>query len=569
VTGQDTGVVLARPDVSVLRTEEGVWVGVGAASFTVKGGAAFDLVSTLLSRSDGSRTGGDLVGGFPEQARGAAARLLGALVAHRCVVLLDAPTSRHVAERGRASRWLIPQFAQLTGDPVPALERLLATTLVLHGRPAWLEGLRAVFDAAPLRGARIEYHAAPGARPAVGRGGGELVVLDADALPHEDLVRLQDELLERGVPHGVAGTVGRRYWILWSDDETTGCWDCLRRYGRARQEAAAAAAAPVPGGWTAATLVHAIQSRGAGLGSGAALSLDADSLAVKPHPVWPVAGCRCHRAKPPAVPARPRGDRAEPLVRRNIASPHDDRRLQDDNDRIVAALARWTDELIGPFLGLDGGDAPQVPFGRALATVLVDAGGAARIREVAAATLSSREAVYQAALNAIELLAARPGEPGARSLGAGWSADEALYRALLRQTMRRPHDEADLTALSVDGLGDGECARAARYLERAVARATGRRAVRWAGTRLPNGLHRVAGRSGGAVVTQGLGACRAEAVCAALLRLVNDAGVLVPVNPHFRTWPEVWRHVAKPDGAEPARHAVPFVGDQVRLVEVA
>ena len=144
-----TGVVLARPDVSVLRTGTGAWVGVGAASFTVRGGAAYDLLVGLLSRSDGSRTGGDLLEEFPEAARPVAERLLGALVAHGCLVVLGAPMSRELAERGPASESLIPRFAQLTDDPVRALDHLRATTLVLCGRPAWLGSLRAVFDAAP------------------------------------------------------------------------------------------------------------------------------------------------------------------------------------------------------------------------------------------------------------------------------------------------------------------------------------------------------------------------------------------------------------------------------------
>ncbi|MFE9402670.1 hypothetical protein ACFYNY_12905 [Streptomyces sp. NPDC006530] len=560
-----TGVVLARPDVSVLRTVEGVWVGVGAASMTVKGGAAFELVSTLVSRSDGSLTGTDLVAGLPQAARPAAERLLGALVAHGCVVLLDAPMSRQEADRGAVARRLIPQFSQLTGDPVAALDRLLATTLVLHGRPAWLDGLRTLLDAAPAPGARIEYRSTWQKRPA-GRKGAELVVLDADGRPHEETVRIQDELLALGVPHGIAGTVAGRYWILWTDDDTTGCWDCLHRYGRARPRNANAT--PVPQEWAAATVAHAAQSRLAQLPTAAALSLDPEALAVKQHPVWPVAGCRCGRAKQPPAAAHAHDDGAEPLVRRNIASPHDDPRQQDDDDRIVATLGRWTDDLIGPFLGLDGEDAPQVPFGRALATVLVDTDAAPHIRRVSAATLSTREAMYQAALNAIERFATVPGAPAGPSLGAGWTEDEALYRALLRHSQQQPHTEGELTAFSLDELGDDTCARAARYLDQAVARATGRGTARWTATRLANGLHLARAHTPDAVATEGLGACRAEAVCAALLRLVNDDDVLVPLNPHFRTWPEVWQHITKPHGTQ-ARHTIPFLGDRVRLMEVA
>lgn len=588
------GAVLARPDVSALRTKAGAWIGVGASSFTVKGAAAFDVVSTLLDRSDGNRTGHDLLGEFPAGSRQAVSRVLDALVAHRCVTVLDAPLSEQVAAKGPASQWLIPYFSQLTDEPVRALDRLVATGLHLYGRPEWLGQLRQLLGEAPLFGLRAEFRTVSEENPVPQWEDAGLVVVDADGLPHERTVRLQDELLGRGVPHGITGEVCGRHWILWSDDAATGCWECLCRYGRvaatATAPAPATATAPAPATapataptapdeGAAAALIQAIHQRSAGLGEHAAaavsIPLEPDVPAVKQHPAWSTAGCRCHRAVVPSTAGGEHDDPAEALVRRNVVSPEDERGLDDDHERIIATLARWTDEFAGPFRYLDGGDLPQVPFGQARATVLVGLAERCRMRELTAATLSSREALYQAALNALELFAVRP-DGTLPDLGAGWTLDEAVYRALLRRSMSRSVDDAAWTRLSEDDMGHGECAGFSRYIQRGVARTRGVEAPQWFGTRLPSGIHRVHGRADGTVVARGAGACWAEAVSTALLGLVNDGGVndgadlgsaLVPVNPHFRTWAEVWRHVERPGCTEVTARTVPFARGGVRLME--
>ncbi|MEK2476310.1 hypothetical protein [Streptomyces noursei] len=561
-----TGVFLARPDVSTLRTKQGAWIGVGASSFTVRGASAFQVVSTLLGRSDGSRTGRELVDEFPAGSRPAVSRVLDALVARRCVTVLDAPMSQQAAAKGPASEWLIPYLSQLTDEPVRALDRLLATTLHLYGRPDWLDRLRQLLDAAPLFGLRTEFHAVAAEEPVPQRENAGLVVVDADGLSYERTVRLQDALLERGVPHGVVGEVRGRRWILWSDDTATGCWECLCRYGRTAPPAAPdATASTASDDAIAAALVHAIYLRSAGLGAHAAaaasMPLDMKPPTVQTHPAWSAAGCRCHRAVVPSVTGGARDDAAEVLIRRNLVSPEDDSRLDDVHERIVDTLRSWTDELVGPFRYVDGGELSQVPFGQARATALVGLADECRVHELTTATLSPREAIYQAALNALEMFA-----PPA--VGAGWSLDEAVYRALLKWSMAQTLDPSAWVHLSDDDLGHGECAGFSRYIRQTVVRSRGEGPWEWTGTRLPNGIHRVTGRTAGKPVVQGAGVCYAEAVSMALLGLVNDAGALVPLNPHFLTWPEVWRHIARPECAEVTTRAVPFARGKVRLVEV-
>ncbi|MDR3080574.1 MAG: hypothetical protein LBV60_06535 [Streptomyces sp.] len=585
-----TGAVLARPDVSTLRTKQGAWIGVGGSSFTVTGRSAFQVVSTLLDRADGSRSGRALVDEFPAGARPVVARVLDALVARRCVAVLDAPLPEHVAAKGPAAQWLVPYLAQLTDEPVRALDRVLATTLRLYGRPDWLDRLRRLLEAAPLSGLRTEFRAIPATGPGEGpEQPGEdagLVVLDADGLPYEHVVRLQDDLLARGVPHGIAGEAAGRRWILWSDDAATGCWECLCRYGRTTTPAVPTAAAPavspahdttVADDALAAALVQAVHLRAAGLAGPSAaavsLSLAAPQPTVTAHPVWSEAGCRCHRARSRRavtgqVPVAERDKAAEVLVRRNIVGPEDDSRLDGVHERIVDTLRGWTDEFAGPFRHLDGGDLTQVPFGRAKVTALVGLADACRVHEHVTATLSPREAIYQAALNAVEGFASP-------TAGAGWALDEAVYRALLKSSLAQPPEHSSWVRLTDDDLGHGECASFARYIKRAVdresdsGRESGREAVRWTGTRLPNGIHRVTGRTGGGPVLRGAGVCYAEAVAMALLGLVNDDGALVPLNPHFLTWPEVWRHVARPAFAEVTERTAPFAHGKVRLVEIA
>ncbi|QBI53052.1 hypothetical protein [Streptomonospora litoralis] len=567
------GVVLARPDVSALRTKHGAWIGVGAGSFTVKGAAAYEVVSKLLGGSDGSRTGPQLVDDFPAGSRAAVSRVLDALVTHRCVTVLDAPMSHQVAVKGPASEWLLAYFAQLTTEPVRALDRVLATTLHLYGRPAWLSRLRGLLDAAPLFGLRTEFHTISDEDRVPQWEDADLVVVDADGLSYERTVRLQDELLERGVPHGIVGEVGGRRWIIWSDDRVTGCWDCLNRYARTTRSAAPAETAPTaPDDSAAAALIHAVYRRSAGLAdhAAAAVSVSHESglPTVKTHPAWAAAGCRCHRAVVPPVTGDERDDQGDEPVRRNIVSPEDDSRLDDVHERIIGTLAGWTDGFAGPFRYLDGGDLPQVPFGQAQATVLVGLAEKCRVRELTAAVLSSREALYQAALNALEMFAAQPGGP-LPDIGAGWTLDEAVYRALLRRSMSWAVDDAEWVRLSEDDLGHGECAAFSRYIRHSVGRSRGGEAPQWIGTRLANGIYRVRGRAAdGSLVAHGAGACYAEAVCTAMLALVNDADALVPLNPHFRTWAELWRHVARPECVEVTERTLPFARGEVRLVEV-
>lgn len=561
-----TGVVLARPDVSTLRTKQGAWIGIGSSSFTVRGASAFQVVSTLLSRSDGSRTGHELVDEFPPASRPAVSRVLDALVARRCVAVLDAPMSQQVAAKGAASEWLIPYLSQLTDEPVRALDRVLATTLHLYGRPDWLDRLRQLLEAAPLFGLPTVFHAVSAEKLLPQWEDAGLVVVDAGGLSYERTVRVQDALLENGVPHGIVGEVRGHRWILWSDDTATGCWECLCRYSHtARSAAPVDTASTASDDATTAALINAIYQRSAGLGEHAAaavsMPLGSGLPTVKTHPAWSAAGCRCHRAVVPSVTGGERDDAAEVLVRRNIVSPEDDSRLDDVHQRIIDTLRGWTDEFIGPFRYLDGGDLSQVPFGQARATVLVGLADESRVHELTTATLSPREAIYQAALNALEMFA----HP---AVGAGWSLDEAVYRALLKWSMAQPLDHAAWVRLSDDDLGHGECAGHSRYIQRAVVRIRGGEAPQWIGTRLPNGMHRVTGRTAGKVVAQGAGVCYAEAVSTALLALVNDDSALVPVSPHFLTWPEVWRHIARPECAEVTARTVPFARGKARLVEV-
>ncbi|MDX2918173.1 MULTISPECIES: hypothetical protein [Streptomyces] len=570
-------ILLTRPDVSTLRTKHGAWVGVATSSFTVKGGSAHQVVSALLSRSDGSRTDHELLEEFPARSRPAVARILDALVARRCVTVLDAPLSQQTDARGAASQWLIPYLSQLTDQPVRALDRLRATSLHLHGRPAWLDRLRRLLEEVPLCGLETEFHPVSaegtGAAPRWENAG--LVVIDADGLPYEHTLRLQDALLERGVPHGIVGEVHGRRWILWSDASTTGCWECLCGYGRTQapspgpsSPAAAAPAGPASlavDDAAAAALIHAVHLRGAGLGgrpeAAAAVSmpLTTDVPTVQTHPAWAAAGCRCRRAVPPPDTDAVGDDPGEVLVRRNIVSPEDDSRLDDVHERIIDTLRGWTDEFIGPFRYLDGGDLPQVPFGRARSTSLVGLAGACRVHELTTATLSSREAIYQAALNTLEGYA----PPGA---AAGWSLNEALYRALLKRSLARPADTITWTPLTEDDLGHDECAGYGRYIRRAVT--LGTEVWEWTGARLEDGVHRVTGRTGGRPEVRGAGACYAEAVSMALLGLVNDEDAAVLLNPHFRTWPQVWQHLDRPTYTEVTAHTVPFAQGKARLVEV-
>lgn len=525
--------LLARPDVAVRARTDGAWIGNAGTSFTVQGRGAYDLVTAVLGALDGEHPAADLVARFPSAVRPMVTRLAGTLVARGCAVRLATPLREQVAARGAAAAWLIPSFAQFTTDPVAALDTVCAGPVVLYGRPGWLDRLRTLLDAAPLHGFLVDYrttgHPLPDGEPG-------LVVVDADGLPHERAVTVADTLRARGVPHAVAGEVAGLYWIVWSP----GCWACLSRCAAILPGGAAPAAE-----LTAPVLAELMYQRCAGLGEPDAVSIAApDGLpTVTRHPVLTTSGCRCHRAV-----VRGGQAAATDLVRPNVVRPDDDPALHAEHDRILAALTGWTDRLAGPVLGIDGDHLAQIPFGTAEARI-VD--GRAAVRTVRAATLSSREAFYQAALNGFERFA-EPSPSGTR--GAGWTRDEAVYRALLRAALREP--PPDLAPITDADLGDE-----ARYVARAMDDAR-----TWTGARLPNGLHYVIGIGPAGAPAHGAGTSYGEAVAMALLRLVNDADVLTHLNPQHRTWTEVWERITYPERVTVL--PIPFAHNEVQLVEV-
>ncbi|MDA2804665.1 hypothetical protein [Nocardiopsis suaedae] len=564
------GRILARPDVSVAATRDGAWIGGSGSSFTVRGRGTHLLVSRLLQELDGTATARELEAGYDEAARPVVGALLKALLQRGYAVLLDrAPGS------GPEPAWLVRHLARFTDDPFAAARRLAGRRIAFAGRPSWLRRMRTGAEEWGLDGAHTEF--LEGRDGGERLGGRDLVVLQADAWSPEALAGVQGALRGTGTPHCVTGRIGAGFWAVYSDGDA-GCWECLKGLRAVVGEAVNSAEENGEGGAhgaaesiAASALLRSVVVRAAGAGEGApdpwnALAFDPETLSVTTHLVGQSAGCACRRAAP--APRAEAGGGASRVVRRNVYAPDDTERSDDHHAAIVASLSAWTDEAVGPFLEVDGAALAQVPFGAARAAAVDPALGRfdATVR-----TLSSREAYYQAALNVLEAAAEAGAGSGRAVAGAGWTRDEALYRALLRTApLREPPDRGAMEPLGEEETV-GECARLYRYILRraqalGIAAGDGGLSVRT----LPNGLFQAVA-DGGARSAVGHGACPAEAAASALLGTVNGEGVLVHVNPHHTEWEEVWKQVAPPGGAEDLAPPFPLPGggDAVWIVGLA
>lgn len=565
--------VLARADVSVAKTDNGVWIGNSGWSFTVKGNGTYELVTALLNRFDGCTPFAEVLAGSDEKLRPTVEALTKTLLQRGFAVLIDSPLSAYSDD---GAQWLIPHFAQLTDSPAAAFRRMLTKRFVFLGQSAWLWNMRNQFEQWAPSGIRAEFittedeHVLP--QSAVEWGDGDIAVLHADVYSVPELFEAQEELWSRAIPHCVAGWIDDQYWLLWGGSDRTGCWRCLQAR-RTQSSTSRNLGAELVDGLAASTLLRSLFSDAAEISSNPAnhanaISISSDDVSMKKHSVTSMGGCACSRRT-----AGSAGGISGKIIRRDVIAPGDTDRPDDHHAVIVSALSSWTDATVGPFLTVDDASLSQVPFGSVTTEAIIASeegpiSGTERpnIRRTTVRTLSSREAYYQSALNTLEIIASNGAIP--RTVGAGWTRDEAVYRALLRSLVYQPAQLDDVSLLNEQDLGTGDCARVFRYLHRAVERQKGVHEQRWLGRKLSNGLcHGVIDADGSLV--HGYGVCYAEALSMASLAVVNDDNALVHVNPHFSTWDEVWQEVVQPSRIDDVTDTAPFVKNTAWLLDIA
>ncbi|WP_214416745.1 hypothetical protein [Sphaerisporangium fuscum] len=566
-----SGYPLLRPDVAVERTGTGAWVGHRDGYFTVKGAEGHRVFARLATVLDGDRDLASALAAFPDGAREFVKKAIEVLVARGFAAPLSRPIEAHQAAIGRGAGAVLRRLAMLTPDPEQALLGLCDLRLVLDGSRAWAGTLHDALRRALPGAVDIARTGSPGSAGTALQDpearARRVVVLDADSTDRDTLASLHDELAAGDVRHAVVGRLGTRYWALWSDTRAPACWRCLERRAALPEEDPSGRALPPPAAqalkWHAVAqwLVMRCAVPHRDPYAAPVLCVETSGASVTGHVL---AACAHRRGAAVAEPL----DAADPtgtMIRSDIARYEDGKQVLDDNNAILQTLERWTDPLLGPFLEVDGDDLRQVPLGGARASYLVHGPDGTRAGECAAYTLSTREAHYQAALLAIERMGAAVAPEGF-AVAAGWSPSEARYRALLRLSLLEGEPPGAVEPLD---LGPDDCAKRAAYLVD-VLRRDGLPIERgWRSGPTSRGLWTASWTGAGGVTARGHGMCRAEAVAMACLRLLNAPDVMIPVQPHQATWPEVWESLAPPPKLWDLSGFVPFLGTGAALVGVA
>lgn len=172
-------------------------------------------------------------------------------------------------------------------------------------------------------------------------------------------------------------------------------------------------------------------------------TIDCDTLEIQGHRLHPHPLCRRHGAVRPLA----RAALAAPLdgpagvLRPDVPASMDPTAVVEVQNSIISAIGGLTDPLCGPLLRAGEGALPQLPLAESECSVREVRGERAGTeRSFVCRGLSARETHNQAALVALEWLAtellAMQANSAAgfvpKACGAGWSADEAAYRALVQ-----------------------------------------------------------------------------------------------------------------------------------------
>lgn len=479
-----------RADAFYVRQQDGVWLGNNTGSFSVRGEGAYQLVSSLFAGLDGEHTLHDLYGNVPERARRSVLSLVGALLRNGFIKEVSHPAEPVPGwMRDRYATHLA--FLEHHADrPVTRLQRVRTRRVLCAGRGtalrALLDALRdfgiaqvdVVADGDPDLTPVLQDTAAadPGARwrlhddlgpggPAVlaehpAADGADVVLLAYDTAGADALAEAQHALWARGTAVGVLARCGDFVTALAPGLRTAWCWECVHRSVAATAvgdtEGLEPAVAPAAIGalrlaeHTFVRLAEVARYDGKPVTTVEPLAPMVRNHVVPRHPL-----CPQHTTAPHApAPLPDSASVPEDAVRPDIPAPEDAPSRVEVSDRIVAASARFTDQITGPLLSLGEDDLGQLPLSASACRVADPAGDAAAPRplRVVCRAFAPREARNQAVLFAVEWLAEqvarRTQDPEADPLrgyrfGAGWSPAEAHGRARLNAALDAPPGPLD------------------------------------------------------------------------------------------------------------------------------
>ncbi len=577
-----------RPDVFFVRTADGVWLRNDERSLSITGDVAYDVVRGLFADLATPKTPDALFAGVPERMR---ARLedavLAPLLGAGMLIRLRPPATtpnpelveRHADQLAFLERYVddpVDRFARIRSRSVAVVgTRTLASAALVSAVDLGMRRIRVelagsgaeqvqnIARAAAYRDPSFEFtlrtHAGDASLERLARDAArecDVVLLASGALR-----RLAPAALPAGVPLGIvaahSGLLVVSPVFCAGDDW---CLHCLQDALPVDEGTELAAPSCALGAFALLQRAFAYCAGPPVPQQSTVLTIRTDTLEVSARAVRPRSGCtsrigeggRASRSRLAngATPTRP----DVPLV----PQPPD---AAAEQERISATVASLTDSLLGPILALGEDDLPQKPLA-ASRCVLRDAPGTSTSATCCA--ILAREARTQAVLFACERAARNR---GLRDVGAGWSHDEAVYRALVFRTARRAAPGGETTSLT-NALG----ARS-RPLRAFLAGALSACDAGDQPIRIRRGRGALVTvelvRADASVVVAGTDEDHAldQSLLAALTAAHLPGAAPALIAPPFPTWQAaVDRAGAHGTRAVPAGDALPFVSDELHVV---
>jgi hypothetical protein len=444
-----------RADASFVPIDDGVLLRNQRGSYAVRGKGAYELIRQLFGMLDGRYTLYELCERIPAPLRKAVERQLAALSERGFVRAVRGDDGERLPEWAtRLYHEQLEYLADALDDAWSAFLRFRHCRFVCIGSGIVLRSLLrqlAEYGAADVRVVSVDHDdGVPDAMLrelvdrdplvrlsrsediAVVQADCDILLVAFDRFEPEGAQRLFEAASAACLPSGVIMPIGES--IVSVPLFVPGsCWECVYRSLVVNSGRGAPAPPRVAAGLACNHLMHEAFLHRAGVEPEAAnlAIVDVDSLVVRVRPLSPTHP-RCGRHRP-AETVSIRAGQDEP-IRPDLSRSTDPVLIGEWQNAISDHIIGLVDTDLGPLIAVGEGDLVQSPLSgsRCVARAASSIPHRPATLSVICRGLSARETRNQVVLFAVERLAREVvGESGIE-IGAGWSPEEAQYRALVQ-----------------------------------------------------------------------------------------------------------------------------------------
>jgi hypothetical protein len=459
------------PDVFFVRSDDGVWLRNSIGSFYVKGAQAYDLVRTLLSQLDGTRTLDEVCKEFtPERRPALYQRLLYPLMSNGFLLEVQAVAEAVPAWVSERYQEHIAFLERYVDQPVKRLLEVRSRQIICLGSGLILRAITVAL--ADLGFARVRVLAADNETdlallgnivaqagrldedsewilkslpPAISLQdmlhesagtSADAILLGVAAMAPAEIADALEILGENGPAVGIVAPAGGLLLASPLLPDKNWCWECLYRSVVSDSPADPAPPSAALAGFQ---VVQRLFCRLAGdpvPEDRQLTTVDCHSLNVQVH--TPRQHPSCTRHEDGGIQSEigiSLLEQDDTLVRPDVPTSRDSEESMALQNTIIKTIASWTDRQTGPFLVVDEEDLEQLPLSASRCKMRGPNSRpwASDVQTFECRALAPREARNQSVLWALEWLAAEiKGQKGGLQgsvVGAGWSTAEAIYRA--------------------------------------------------------------------------------------------------------------------------------------------